>query len=459
MVPAHVVDDESGSFAVQDVIEKQKYFTTPYLNDYLEMVEDTESPRIFHVWSAIFAISAALGRRCYLPFGSGAIYPNQYILFVGTPGTRKTTAANLAKKIVKGSTGVRFAPSDTGGQRQGLILALQGPEENSTEFLNQVDLASAEGSIASLTQLEQITNTPEEDDPEFIQAAADKHHIAIVASEFSRVIGQNNMSMMDFLGERYDGEDYEYQTRQVHIKLKDTLINLLACTTPVSIANSLPPQAGGQGFLSRIILVYGARKYKMVARPVAPCVELVSRIKDVVSAAYQLAGGFSETEDAQRYCESLYSYQIDISDARFAYYAERRYTHLIKLAMCLCAARTDDMVITPGDYLEAHRILQATELGMPDALGEFGMNPLAMLKQEILEQLRASQGPLTMEQVISMFHRDARSTEIMEVVSDLIKMNLVKMSQTKSGARFLSAIYTKQNTEEAMMAILKITKE
>ena len=99
---------------------------------------------------------------------------------------------------------------------------------------------------------------------------ADKHHMALIASEFSRVVGQSNMAMMDFLGGRYDGEDYEYQTKGTHIKLKDTLFNMLACTTPVSIANALPPQAGGQGFLSRIILVYGAKKYKMVPRPQAP---------------------------------------------------------------------------------------------------------------------------------------------------------------------------------------------
>jgi hypothetical protein len=32
-------------------------------------------------------------------------------------------------------------------------------------------------------------------------AEADKHHLAVVASEFSRFIGQHNLSMLDFLGE------------------------------------------------------------------------------------------------------------------------------------------------------------------------------------------------------------------------------------------------------------------
>jgi hypothetical protein len=425
------------------------------------MVEDTESPRIFHVWSALFAVSAALGRRCYLPFGTGDIYPNMFTLLIGTPGTRKSTAASQAKRVLKSCTGVRFAPKDTGFQRQGLLDAFRGVEnEHAKEFAQAAESLSKVDELASLMDLVRATTVAEETEEETKESfvdEADKHHLALVASEFSQVIGQNNMSMMDFLGERYDGEDYEYKTLRTHVKLPWTLMNMLACSTPVSIANALPPAAGGQGFLSRVILVYGAKKYKQVPRPKAPDVEDVSRVKDVLSNIYyELSGAFDETEDAAVYCESLYSYAPDISDSRFAYYGERRFTHLIKVAMCLCASR-GSLTIESRDYAEAHRILRATERGMPDALGEFGLNPLAMLKQEILEQLRASQGPLAMEQVVAMFHRDARSHEITEVINDLIRSNQVKVNTLKSGSRVLSAVFSKQSTQDAMMNLLAET--
>jgi hypothetical protein len=260
--------------------------------------------------------------------------------------------------------------------------------------------------------------------------------------------------MLDFLGERYDGEDYEYKTRQSNIVLKKTLMNILACTTPTMLNNSMPPAAGGQGFLSRMILVYGTKKYKSVARPSAPPIELVTRIKDKLNDAYhRLSGPFDETTDGRAYCESLYGASLEIADSRFGYYGERRYTHLIKLAMCLAASRGDS-TLTRTDYEEADRILRATERGMPDALGEFGLNPLALLKQEILEQLRATQGPLTMEQIVAMFHRDARSREIAEVITDLIRSGQVKMSQLASGVRMLSAVRRLTNTEDEMMKLL-----
>jgi hypothetical protein len=434
-------------------------FETEYLNEYLKMVEDTESPRIFHIWSAVFAMGAALGRRCWLPFGTFDIYPNSYILLVGTPGTRKTTAASLTKRLLKQATGVRFAPSDTGGQRQGLVLALSGNEESlAKEFLAGAELGGKDNTIASLTQLEEVSNEP--DSEELLAVAeADKHHLAVVASEFSRFIGQNNLSMLDFLGERYDGEDYEYRTRQSNIVLKNTLMNILACTTPTMLNNSMPPAAGGQGFLSRMLLVYGTRKYKQVPRPQAPPLEMVDRVRNRLNDAYHtLAGPFDETTDAREYSESLYSHPVGIADSRFGYYCERRYTHLIKLAMCLAASRADSR-ITKTDYEEAHRILSATEKGMPDALGEFGLNPLALLKQEILEQLRATQGPLTMDQVVAMFHRDARSREIAEVINDLVRLQQVKVSQLPGGQRIISAVKRLSDTEDEMMKILGIKGE
>jgi aminoglycoside phosphotransferase family enzyme len=100
-------------------------------------------------------------------------------------------------------------------------------------------------------------------------------------------------------------------------------------------------------------------------------------------------------------------------------------------------------------------ILKATELGMPDALGEFGMNPLAQLKQEILETLRATHTPHSMEQVIAMFHRDARSNEIVEVLNDLTRTKQIVVQQSATGSRLVSAVFTRQNTEEAMMQTLR----
>lgn len=429
-------------------------FSTPYLNAYMRMVEDTESPRLFHLWSAISALASSLGRRCWLPFGPMNIYPNHYILIVGTPGTRKSTAASMMKRILKDSTGVRFAPADTAGQRQGLVAAMQGNSEQQKEFINAVELSARDDSLLGLTldDVANITNIPDSDEAAAV-AGADKHHIVVVASEFSRFIGQNNIQMLDFLTTMWDGDDYEYQLKSSQTILKNPLVNMIGCTTPASIALSMPPAAGGQGFLSRMILVYGARKYKSVPRPQVPPLEYVDSVRGVLSDVYyQRNGPFEETDDARAFSESLYDKPLGITDSRFGYYAERRYTHLLKLAMCLCASRGSH-VICKDDYIEADRILTATEIGMPDALGEFGLNPLATVKQSILDHIRKSAViPLSVLQ--ASFHRDARPREIMEVVNDLKNTNQIRLTQMPDGQLVVRAVYQKENTEDSIIKLL-----
>lgn len=427
-------------------------FNTEYLNTYLDMVEDTESPRLFHIWAALFNVSAALGRRCYLPFGPMDIFPNQYILLVGTPGTRKSTAGSLAKNVLKQSCGVRFAPADTAGQRQGLVLAMQSSSMEK-EFLNAEQVGASDFSLMSLADVSAITNDPAESELAEI-ATADKHHMAVVSSEFSRFIGQNNLSMLDFLTTMWDGDDYQYQTKTSQVTLEKPLLNIFGCTTPTQIANSMPPAAGGQGFLSRVILVYGARKYKSVPTPSTPPESAVGEIKETLrNVYYDCNGAFSETPEAKSYRESLYEYPLEIADSRFAYYNERRSIHLIKISLAL-AATAGRMELIPEDYDEAHRILRATERGMPDALGEFGLNPLAVVKQEILEQLRNLQGPVQLDQLFAMFHRDARTHEITEILNDLARMKLISRIQGRDGRMSVTAVYTKKTTEEAIMNLL-----
>jgi hypothetical protein len=431
-------------------------FNSQLLNDYMTMVEDTESPRLFHVWSLISGLSACLGRRCWLPFGPMTVFPNQYVALVGTPGTRKSTALGIMKRQLRKSTGVRFAPADTAGQRQGLVKAMSGVGEHK-EFIDSVELAVGDDSLAGLTlqDLAHVTNEPEEmeDEVHGFVSVADKHHIMVTNTELSRFIGQNNFQMLDFLTSMWDGDDYEYQTASGMTTLKNPLINMLSCATPTSLNVALPPAAGGQGFLSRMILVYGTRKYKLVPRPPEPPQDAVDAVRAGLNRAYyEMAGAFTETPEARAYSESLYDFQLEINDPRFGYYHERRYDHLIKLTMALAASR-GSMEMVKEDYEEAHRILRATERGMPDALGEFGMNPLAALKQNMLEFIRA-RGTVTVEELRAVFHRDSRATDFMEAVNDLARMKQVAMTQLTNGSAVLMAKGGKSNSEDAMLKAL-----
>jgi hypothetical protein len=142
---------------------------------------------------------------------------------------------------------------------------------------------------------------------------------------------------------------------------------------------------------------------------------------------------------------------------RFIYYSERRFSHLLKLGMVLAATR-GELVVTKSDFLQAHTILKATEIGMPDALGEFGMNPMGSVKQQILEKLRNADSPVDVDYLMACFHRDATGQQILEVLSELTQSESefrLQAALKASGKLLFRANISRQNTEDSMMKTLR----
>src|SRR5690349_22204716 len=87
-----------------------------FLESYLQYVRNTESPKLLHIWAALSAVSACLGRRCWFESGK-PVWPNQYVVFSGLPGGRKSSAIDFAVDLLKQVTSIRFSPDDTGDRK------------------------------------------------------------------------------------------------------------------------------------------------------------------------------------------------------------------------------------------------------------------------------------------------------------------------------------------------------
>jgi len=389
---------------------------SPFLCKYLELVENTESPILHHVWSAISAVSVSLGRRCWLNMGEIKQYPNNYIVLVGPPATRKSTSISIIKKILSQYTNVKFGPNDTAGHRQGLITALQIQKITTQDYLFD-----------------------DNDDEEFLSFAAeaeetskpnvhvnDRHALAMYVSEFTRMIGHNNALLLDFLNDLYDGVDVEYQLKNERIVVKEPIMGILAGVTPIHIAQALPAAAQGQGFMSRLLFVYAAGKEKSVPRPKPFNKKLEAEIGKTLSRInLELEGAFDETEEAYNFSIELYERKTITDDPRFVYYNERRYAHLLKLAMAF-AAMNVRQTIEKSDYIQAEKLLTYTEAYMPDALGEFGMSSLSQIKDKILTYLRAAMMPIAVETLYASLQRDAKHKDFTEAARDLVVAKKIK---------------------------------
>ena len=383
-----------------------------FLQTYLNMVEDTESPRIFHTWAALSGISACLGRRACLPFGFSNIWCNQYVILVGPPAVKKSTAINIAAGLLKEATGVKFAPDDTAGQRQGLLSAMQSDKDEDEvafkEAFNEVgveNLGSLGGVADTVGQLDFDTRDP--------------YSMYVSQSELQTILGQNNQEILTFLIKMWDGENYQYRLKNTNITIKDAVVNLLAGTTPSSLAACFPVQAIGHGFTSRVLFVYAGEKYKIVPRPKPFDPKLQAEIKRVYSEVYHnLQGEFRETKGAEELYDHLYRREVQIKDSRFTHYSERRPTHLLKLSMVLAASRMS-LEITENDVEIANELLLMTEETMPDALGEYGLSKLSVAKQKLLEYVRSSPEAIPIAALKSIMSNDMTERDFVHTVNEL----------------------------------------
>ena len=63
--------------------------------------ERTEAPREFHKYMAYLAVSVALGKRAWMPWAGGRLFPNLYFLTLAKSASFKSTALNIIKRVIK----------------------------------------------------------------------------------------------------------------------------------------------------------------------------------------------------------------------------------------------------------------------------------------------------------------------------------------------------------------------
>ncbi len=73
-----------------------------FVDRWVNYVSDrTEAPREFHKYMAYLAVSVALGRRAWMPWAGGRLFPNLYFLTLAKSASFKSTAINNIKKVIR----------------------------------------------------------------------------------------------------------------------------------------------------------------------------------------------------------------------------------------------------------------------------------------------------------------------------------------------------------------------
>ena len=350
---------------------------TTIFDKYFEYTKDTEPPLVFHRWSLLTCMGAALGRQFKLPFGEFNIHPNMYIMLVGDPGTRKSTAIKIAKKVLASSGYDKFAAERTSKEK--FLLDLEGVEDDDGTVLDSnAAMRNLFGSDATV---------------------GDPREVFVVADEFNEFVGSSNLEFLSLLGNLWDWDSPDAVFKQRlktsrSVSIYQPTVSILAGNTHAGFAAAFPPDSLGQGFMSRLLLVFGESSGKKIAFPEKPSdslrAELVEHFMEMRTHAH---GEAKISSKARGMLEVIYRTFEGLDDARFKHYSTRRFTHLLKLCLIIAASRISTE-IGVEDVLLANTLLSFTEHRMPQAMGEFGKAKHADVAARIISVLSESRTPL-----------------------------------------------------------------
>lgn len=389
--------------------------TDNFIDLYLQYTNQTECPTFFHRWCAVTCLSAYLGRSIYFHHGHFTLYPNLYTLLIGSPGTKKSSAIKIGAKLLKQAGYNTFAAKKTRQEKFLVDLAEQSEKKS---------FASDTGSASGFDILDQNIfgdDSLSTDEASLYEGRAPAECL-IAADEFNNFIGLNNLDFISILGELWDYEGvYDYKLKNAKsVFIPDPTISILGGNTPTGMAQAFPPEAIGQGFFSRLLLVYAVPTGVKYTFPPVPDSSLADKLVSMlIDIKQQLSGELSMTPDAMQLVDKIYHKWQHLQDVRFEHYANRRLTHLLKLCLVITAARVGKE-ITKADVVAANTLLSFTEMLMPKALGEFGKAKNSIHTHKVMELLDRATMPITFKAIWTVLHQDLESRgQLNELLIDL----------------------------------------
>jgi hypothetical protein len=314
-------------------------------------------------------------------------------MLMGSPGTRKGTSMNIGAKLIKAAGYSRFCPDRLSKER----FLMEMKPYNSEELLPDADLETL------------VVDSPSE--------------VYVVAEEFTDFVGQGGMEFMTMLTKLWDNMSV-YTHPKIHgksIVVDKPTVNIYGGNTVQGLALAIPPEALGNGFMSRMIFVYSDPTSKKITFPPpvntdlrADLVEYLREMRD------ELKGEMCYTDGSKLLLDKIYRGFVEIDDLRFKHYTTRRFTHLLKLSIIIAASRLS-MVIDEEIVIHANTVLAAAERRMPKALGEFGKSKYSEVSNSIIDILHKAVKPLSINDIFKKVSKDlTKITELSDIMKSLI---------------------------------------
>lgn len=366
----------------------------------------TDAPDSFVFWSGIFTIAAVLRRRVSVPkkyLGLWTCYPHMYLMFVGPPGVRKTTAI------------------DTGAR-------------------------------ALLTQIDGITVGPDfftkESVLEKMQRSSDASMFMTV-DEFSSVLQKagkdGGRAVYDFFTAMYDSKTViESSTKSSGtVYLENPTLSFFSATTPGWINNNMPEDVISGGFASRCIWVYAEepRVEQMFFDGVELAPELERDLLLDLLEISNLEGEFGFTPEGLEYARKWTELPAPMSikkNEKLGGYLNRRKMHVMKLAMIHSVLRTNELMINQEDWEFGVWACESIEPNLEKIFGGVGKNRYTTEIDRIVSFVRGmnfyTKQVVSRAEVLVNFKHSAEPRILNDLLTFAVDTKMLSVKERRSGS-------------------------
>jgi len=400
--------------------------------DWCLYTKNVQSPQPFVDAAFYFMIGAALQRRVW--FGDldfHAVFPNQYIAFIGPASAGKSLITSPMKELLELHADVK-APEDD------LAAELLGEDaETNRKGARQPLIYIAPNS----TTFEQFTQETSRVaylhryiDSENRRKAYHHSSLVFILDELTSIFKKNAEQLSDFLLEAYNG-GRKYVRKLKHSDTDfctNMCISLLGNTTLGKFQSLQNQDILSDGFMARTIIVYGIEK-RFHLYSIPPLSEeqkaAKARLQSYIRELTKLYGPVSLNDEAKEYIHHHFELHPNLVHTNkhpmLDEYYGRKNLHHQKILFAVHFARTTDMVITREDAEAATEHLAKLEKDMHIPFVGMGRNESAKITEDIWRFIKTS-NRTTKKSIFIRFYQSLKTPdELNRVIDDLMTMERI----------------------------------
>jgi hypothetical protein len=341
-----------------------------FITDFVETWRGAEVPTLFCMWTALWTLSAASSRLIsmdWLP--DEPLYPNLYVFLVAPPGRcHKSTGLNFGKKVLMGMPD----EFDNGTAMDGFL-----------KYMFDINWMTSKTTPDVVYELLKPKETLIIGNDKQINVKKGSQLVGCI-SELATFLNKKKFmsGIVETLTDLYDcrGQDVIHTISRGTLELKDIYVTLIGATTPTGMKESLPYEVFGEGFASRVMIVYKERTSRSYSEP---CV--FDGFPTLPDLRHRLAwimrhklGTYCLADDAREWYRDWYAnwkYNLDHDERYNERVAEFRFdVNMLRLGLLISMSRYDTaLIVEKRDLLEATTILRGTFSGTVKANVEAGI--------------------------------------------------------------------------------------